>query len=165
MKVSFKTYQRLLKRLLELMVRDFGEDLLACALFGSVARGEGRLDSDVDLIVIIRKGIEYPMELFVKIEKELKKDEEYVRIEKKGCKPEFFPVFFRDDEVGKTPWLFLDIQNHGIILTDREGILKKEFQRLKTRLSELGAMKVVLEDGTWYWDLKPDWKPGEVVEI
>jgi hypothetical protein len=54
--------------------------------------------------------------------------------------------------------------DHGIIIYDN-GILKRRFESLRKRLSELGSKKVVLEDGSWYWDLKPDWKPGEVIEL
>jgi hypothetical protein len=29
----------------------------------------------------------------------------------------------------------------------------------------LGSRRVYLADGSWYWDLKPDFRPGEVVEL
>jgi len=32
-------------------------------------------------------------------------------------------------------------------------------------MEELGSKKVFLEDGTWYWKLKPDLKFGEIFEI
>ncbi len=35
----------------------------------------------------------------------------------------------------------------------------------RNRLQELGAKKVSLPDGSYYWDLKPNWKPKEVIEI
>ena len=37
--LSYKTYEVLLKRIVELLKIHFGEDLLSCAVFGSVARG------------------------------------------------------------------------------------------------------------------------------
>nr|HID13671.1 hypothetical protein [Anaerolineae bacterium] len=75
------------------------------------------------------------------------------------------PVFFNEAELADTPWLLLDIQDHGIILYDPHAILQRKFESLRRRLRELGSRKVVLEDGSWYWDLKPDWKPGEVIEL
>ncbi|KKK51182.1 hypothetical protein LCGC14_3117490, partial [marine sediment metagenome] len=45
------------------------------------------------------------------------------------------------------------------------GILDKRLFSLKKRLQELGAEKISLSDGSYYWDLKPDWKPREVIEI
>jgi hypothetical protein len=32
-------------------------------------------------------------------------------------------------------------------------------------MAELGSRRVELADGSWYWDLKPDWRPGEVVDL
>jgi len=34
----------------------------------------------------------------------------------------------------------------------------------RERLDRLGARKVFQGD-RWYWDLKPDYKPGEIFEI
>ena len=25
--------------------------------------------------------------------------------------------------------------------------------------------RIEMPDGSWYWDLKPDWRPGEVVDL
>ena len=36
---------------------------------------------------------------------------------------------------------------------------------LERRLKALKARKVQLPSGRWYWDLKPDYRLGEVVEI
>jgi len=35
---------------------------------------------------------------------------------------------------------------------------------LKTSLAILGSRRIWTGD-TWYWDLKPDFKPGEVFEL
>jgi len=32
-------------------------------------------------------------------------------------------------------------------------------------MKELGSKRVFLTDGSWYWDLKPDLRIGEVFEI
>ena len=74
-------------------------------------------------------------------------------------------VFFNQAELADTPWLLLDIQDHGIILHEPYAMLQHKFESVRQRLKELGSRKVVLEDGSWYWDLKPDWKPGEVIEL
>ena len=29
----------------------------------------------------------------------------------------------------------------------------------------MGAKRIGLDDGSWYWDLKPDYKPYEVIEL
>jgi hypothetical protein len=50
------------------------------------------------------------------------------------------------------------------ILFDRNGFFSKILDRLRARLKELGA-KRVWKGNIWYWVLKPDYKPGEVIEL
>lgn len=52
-----------------------------------------------------------------------------------------------------------------VILYDKAGFFKNRLKQLKKRLLQLGSKKVVLEDKTWYWSLKPDITPGEVIEL
>ena len=51
------------------------------------------------------------------------------------------------------------------VLYDREGFFATILQRLKTRLAELGSVRRVDKDGYEYWVLKPDFKPGEIIEL
>ena len=48
--------QRALLRLKELLLERFGKGVLAMKLYGSKARGEANKFSDVDVLVVIRKG-------------------------------------------------------------------------------------------------------------
>ncbi len=38
-------------------------------------------------------------------------------------------------------------------------------EMLKNRLIQLGSKKVILDDDTWYWNLKPDIEAGEIIEL
>jgi hypothetical protein len=61
--------------------------------------------------------------------------------------------------------LYLDIVEDGILLVDRGGFFQAVLDAMRVRMRELGSRRVFLEDGSWYWDLKPDFRFGEVVEI
>jgi len=50
------------------------------------------------------------------------------------------------------------------ILYDRQDFFSRRLDRLKKRLDELGA-KRVRRGNAWYWDLKPDYRPGEIIEL
>jgi hypothetical protein len=165
MGIGYDKYKKLLDLLLQGLQEKFGEDfVLAFALFGSVARGEARPDSDID-ILIVHKPIGFrPTEKFVEILFELREGEEYRKLRSEGLNPDPYPIFMTEEDLYERPLILLDIMDHGIIIYDN-GVLEKRFNSLRKRLSELGAKKVVLEDGSWYWDLKPDWKPGEVIEL
>ena len=51
------------------------------------------------------------------------------------------------------------------LLYDRDEFFATILQRLKKRLAELGSERRVDKDGYEYWVLKPDFKPGEVIEL
>jgi hypothetical protein len=51
------------------------------------------------------------------------------------------------------------------ILYDKNGFFAERLNQIKVRLQKLGARKVSLEDGSWFWDLKPDLKVGEVFTL
>lgn len=165
MGIGYETYRGYLELLLKEITRTFGEDfLLSMALFGSVARGEAKPDSDIDLLIVHKEVDFNPMRRFVALLMELRKSKEFRRLERIGLSPDPYPIFMREDELWDRPLILLDILDHGIIIYDR-GILSRRLDALKGKLEELGARKVILEDGSWYWDLKPDWKPGEVIEL
>ncbi len=74
------------------------------------------------------------------------------------------PVFKTPEEVARGSALFLDIVEDGRILFDREGFFAHFRERFRQRLSQLGARRVWI-GSAWYWDLKPDYRPGEVFEL
>ena len=76
-----------------------------------------------------------------------------------------YAVFRTEKELADTPWLLLDICDHGIILFDPRQVLARKLASLRLRLRELGSRRVELADGSWYWDLKPDMRPGEVIAL
>jgi hypothetical protein len=61
--------------------------------------------------------------------------------------------------------LYLDMVEDGVLIVDRDGFFRSVLDAIRSRMRELGSRRVFLPDGTWYWDLKPDFRFGEVVEI
>jgi hypothetical protein len=61
--------------------------------------------------------------------------------------------------------LYLDLVEDAVLLVDRDGFFQAVLDGMRARMRELGSRRVVLPDGSWYWDLKPDFRFGEVVEI
>ena len=51
------------------------------------------------------------------------------------------------------------------ILFDPSAVLQRKLAALRVRLRELGSRKVEMPDGSWYWELKPDLRPGEMFEL
>jgi uncharacterized protein len=164
--IGYETYRLYLDELLKALNDDFGEGvILSFALFGSVARGEARPDSDIDLL-IVHKPVEFsPMGRLVELLlRKVNKTNKYKELQEKGLSADPYPIFMTENDLYERPLILLDIMDHGIVIYDN-GVLEKRFASLKQRLNELGSKRITLKDGTWCWILKPDWKPGEIIEL
>ena len=84
------------------------------------------------------------------------------RLWEQGCYTDFTEVIKTETEAQKTHLLYLDMTEEAVILFDRGEFFARVLARLRERLRELGAQRKQL-GRIRYWDLKPDFKPGEVI--
>ena len=152
-------------RLLARLGAELDERLVAVALYGSVARGEARAESDIDLFLVYRGDRDSVADTFVEVELELRAAPLTAQLRARGVPTNPMPVLRSEAALVDTPWLLLDISHHGIILFDPRQVLHAKLAALRRRLAELGSRRIELADGTWYWDLKPNLRPGEMIEI
>jgi hypothetical protein len=158
-------YDRLLEQAVGELRQLYGERLVACAVFGSVARRTQRDGSDVDLLLVVR-GL--PAGRFARVD-EFLPAEDHLEASLRDTNPEgqpvlLCPVFKTPEEVEAGSPLFLDMVEDARILHDPEGFLRAYLDRLGSRLRALGARRVWLGNA-WYWELKPDLRPGEVFSL
>jgi predicted nucleotidyltransferase len=160
-----RRYEELLKALVAELQVTYGSRLVACAVFGSVGRGTPRCGSDIDLLLVVHdlpRGRFQRLEEFLPVEARLEPlltagDLEHPAIA-------LSPVFKTPEEVEAGSPLFLDMVDDARILYDPDGFLEQYFDRLRARLCQLGARRI-WRGNAWYWDLKPDLKPGEVFTL
>ncbi|MEO8678484.1 MAG: nucleotidyltransferase domain-containing protein [Vicinamibacterales bacterium] len=145
--------------------RHYGARLVSVAVFGSVGRRTPGPDSDIDLLVVaeqLPRGRLARSDDFAAVERSL--NPQLTSAHAHGLHPTLSPIFKTPEEVAAGSPLFLDMLDDGRILYDRDGFLQQAFEAFADRLARLGARRIWRED-SWYWDLKPDYKPGEVFEI
>ena len=162
---GFADVKPLIDRLLGRLGAELDERLVAVALFGSVARGEARAESDIDLFLVYRGDRESVADTFVAVELELRAASLTAELRARGVPTNPMPVLRTEAALVDTPWLLLDISHHGIILFDPRRVLHAKLAALRRRLAELGSRRIELADGSWYWDLKPNLRPGEMIEL
>lgn len=142
-----------------------GDRLVTMVLFGSVARREATATSDIDLLVIVdqaprrvmvRRAILEPVRERVTPDlEELWQQDIFV---------DFSEFILTREEAAQTHRLYLDILEDGIILRDCDGFFAAVLAGLRAKLERLGAQRKRI--GSFrYWDLKPDFKPGDVIEL
>jgi predicted nucleotidyltransferase len=147
-----------LDRYVAALRRRFGSDLVSVVLFGSWARGEARAESDIDLLVVAR-GL--PRSRLDRSGLLMRTANEVGR----ALADRISPVSLTPEEAAHTRPFYLGMLSGHVLLVDEGGFFAEILQRLRQRLAELGSRRYIDEDGNEYWDLKPDWKPGDVVEL
>jgi predicted nucleotidyltransferase len=141
--------------------------LLSVCLFGSIARGDEDLSSDIDILIIaedLPEGLISRNLIIKNITETIKSSPQARALRKMNQSILMSPIILTPEEALKHPTIMLDIVDDGIILYDRGAFLQKILNDIKSRLRELGARKTKTRKG-WYWILKPDAKLGEEVRI
>lgn len=158
-------YKDLVVKFSEEVIKELNENLISIVLFGSVARGQYRKDSDIDLLVICE---DLPRDMFKRREflreTNRKMDIYLESIYEKGYYPFFSIILKSREEAQRLSPLYLDMTEDSIIIYDKENFFSKVLMRMKKILDRLGSKRVFIGK-KWYWDLKPDYKFGEEIQI
>lgn len=151
---------------LEREVKDlYGERLVSLAIFGSVARGVMRPDSDIDVLIIVENlpnGRIPRVREFDQIENMLELNFKAAR--SAGINTIYSPVIKTPAEVRKGSPLFLDMTLDVQILFDRDDFFRTYLDQLREKMKKMGSKRIA-KGGGYYWLLKPDLKPGEDIDL
>jgi len=156
-----QTFDRILDAVREAAVEVYGSRLVSLAVFGSVGRRSPRPDSDIDLLVVadpLPDGRIPRVREFDQVEDRVRSMLEEAR--GAGVHTRLSPVFKTPREVRRRSLLLLDLVEDARMLVDRDDFLAGELESFRQRLEELGARRI-WRGSAWYWDLKPDYVPGE----
>ena len=142
-----------------------GERLVAVAVYGSVARGVARPESDVDVLIVADELPRGPRARRQLVGAAV--DEAEVILHRGRPDGWLSVVLKTREEVDQGGPLFYDmtLPDHVAIMHDPERWLASFLERLRGKMAALGAVRRRDSSGHPYWDLKPDWKPGDVIDL
>jgi predicted nucleotidyltransferase len=149
----------------EVLKEQLGESRVAVVLFGSVARGEATSHSDIDLLVVASGLPESWLARQLCLERADDLLEPRLQaLRRQGILTGFSPLLKTPQEAARVTPLYFDLLQDALILYDREGFFSAVLERLRASFQRLGARRVK-RGKIRYWELKPDYTPGEVFEL
>lgn len=122
-------------------------DLTSFAVYGTVARGTAKRDSDVDVLVVSNEfagSLGSRIERLCRIEEELRGELAWLRKRGVHTSLSFYPL--QEEEAEKTPLLFLDLTEDTVIFYDKNRFLETVLTDLKARLLKRGAKRIFLDE-------------------
>lgn len=143
----------------------WGDSLAAVVLFGSVARQEANSRSDIDLLIVAdnlpagrlaRQGRLAPIDVQL--------EPAFSRLRQQETFTDICPILKTPAEARRISPLYLDMVEEAVILYERGAFFSDILAELRARLAQLNARRH-RRGQTRYWELKPDYKPGEVFEL
>ena len=154
------------ERLLAALLDEQGEHLVSFVLFGSVARGEAVPGSDLDVLIVLDAVPGARHERFALFARALDRmRREHGPLLAAGQPFDWSPILLSMAEARHHSPLYLDMTLEARILHDRAGFFGRVLDGLRERMRALGSRRVTLSDGSWYWDLKPGYRFGEIIEL
>ena len=105
---GYKDYKQILDKFSQLLLEKFSDNLISLFLFGSVARGTAKTESDIDLLIILKDAPDsYYKRLEPVIDIELKLREE--AFETTDAVPIFSSIVLSKGEAMENRNIFLDV--------------------------------------------------------
>lgn len=159
-------FEQVLRKALDALKNSLGDDLVSVVLYGSRARGTAGKESDVDLLVVTDTSRSDARTLEARVHESLRPacEEAFKLYLETGENPCPTPLVKSMEQAQNFSRVYLDMLEEGKILYDKGDFIRHVFDGFRKKLTQLGARRLWFGD-KWVWDLKPDYKPGDVIEL
>ena len=158
-------YLHLMVKAVRMMASHFGDRLVSVCLYGSVARGEARANSDVDLLVVLEKldgGPVHALRTVYGCLEDLRLERRFLLRHGVATDVSIYPL--AREEARRFHPIYLDVAEDGIVLYDVGGFFAHlQFQAVGTLINS-GGVKV-RSRGEWFWRMPKDFVFGEPIGL
>jgi hypothetical protein len=143
----------------------YGARMMSLVVFGSYARGEQRLNSDLDLLIVLRSGSwSYRSERTEEFVRSVEQpcDSDLQALFENGISMELSPIILTHGEAQCFLPLYLDMVNNSLIIEDREEFFAGVLGKVKRQMARWGSEHIKVS-GHWLWEIRPGLKWDEVL--
>jgi predicted nucleotidyltransferase len=147
-----------LQQLRAVLESRFGDALVALVAFGSQVQGRARPESDLDLLIVVRGLPRRRMDRRRLMAPVLHQVSD-------GFAATASTILLTPEEACSVKPFYLGLLDGHRALVDRDQFMATILTRLQRRLVELGARRLIDDQGYEYWDLKPDYVLGEDIVL
>ena len=152
----FNAYQKkMFQKLIGLILDYYNDNLVSLAIYGSYARDEARLNSDIDLFIILKhkKGLKSTIEVFYEnVEKKIE-EEQTVLYTQYGINMELSPFILSKEEAKYFHPIYLDMIDNAEIIYDKDNFFKQILNSVSELKTKHGYKKEPVGN-TFLWDIK-----------
>ena len=165
---------KLIHSLKDRFIEYSGDNFVSLVVFGSLARGDFGLNSDIDLLLIFRQfsgsysekplraaSLRSRMRLFQEIEKRVEAEKMEI-FETTEYYPHLSPILRTTDEARKFSRIYLDMTEHALVIYDKDRFFAQTLKDVRYFLRKIDAQKRWIGK-KWYWVFSPDVEIGEVL--
>ncbi|ADG05850.1 nucleotidyltransferase domain-containing protein [Kyrpidia tusciae] len=134
-------------------IREYYADrLLALAIYGSYARGDNRMNSDLDLLIVLRgaPGRRERIEEFIREVEMFCEPRAQELYERDHILCELSPMLLVEEEAAQFQPIYSDMVESCVILVDHKGLLRRILDSVQRLLHDTRARKV-RRNNTWEW--------------
>ena len=165
---------KLIHSLKDCLIEHSADNFISLVVFGSFARGDFGLNSDIDLLLLFRQfsgsysqnpirpaSHRARMRLFQEIEKYVEAEKMEI-FEATGYYPHFSPILRTTDEARKFSRIYLDMTEHVLVIYDKDQFFTQTLKDVRNFLVKIDAQKRWIGK-KWYWVFSPGVEIGEVL--
>ncbi len=150
-----------LSAVFEEILSHYGGELVGCAIFGSYARRENRLNSDLDLLILLDTADSPGRRISRFVDHIEMKHEKLAQelYEQDGILCDLSPYILSRSEAAYVQLIYYDFVEHHVIVSDPFNLIARIVRSMKKHILRTEAKKYRLASG-WLWETKASTVPA-----
>jgi len=147
-------HEKYIAELLDRIIHHYSDNLVSLVIFGSYARKENRLTSDLDILIILKTARSRSERIREFVEYiEIPLEAQAQKLADEGIFVDASPIILSTKEAEYFNPLYLDMLEHAVIVVDRNSFFKNIINKVREKVDEWGSYKEYFGNW-WVWVVK-----------